>query len=274
MRNDSGGYTLVELLIGMSIAAMLITAIYQVYQMRQSSDLKQQLVVEMQENIRAAVSLMKREIRMTGYDPAANDGEDSDGNPETDDSEESAHTGIEKAGRGVIKFTFDYDADMTAESDERITYGFAKSNDADGDGIADAGAAQFGRATGGGQLIRIAENIQAVGFAYAFDHNHDGILDTDDGTADGHVIWAFDADPSDVNETLDTNLESHSLLADAVPLSDIRAIRVWILARTRAPIRGHVENRTYAVGDRNISCVDNYPRRLVTATVYCRNMGL
>jgi len=274
MRDDSDGYTLVELLIAMSIAGILITAIYQVYQMRQSSDLKQQLVVEMQENIRAAVSLMKREMRMTGYDPAANDGEDSDDDSATDDEDESAHTGIEKAGRGMIKFTFDYDADMTTESDERITYGFANEYDADGNGTADAGAAPLGRATGAGPLIPIAENIQAIGFAYAFDHNHDGILDTDDGTADGHVIWAFDADPTDAIETLDTNLESHSLLADAVPLSDIRAIRVWILARTRAPIRGHVENRTYAVGDRNISCVDNYPRRLLTATVYCRNMGL
>jgi type IV pilus assembly protein PilW len=260
MRNDSRGYTLVELLIAMSIAAILITAIYQVYQMRQSSELKQQLVVEMQENIRAAASLIKREIRMTGYDPAAND-------------DESANTGIEKAGRGMIKFTFDYDADLTTEPDERITYGFAYDKDADRDGIADSGDASLGRATGNGPLIPIAENIQAIGFAYAFDHNHDGILDTDDGTADGRVIWAFDADLADGDDTLTTNLDSN-LLAAPVPLSDIRAVRVWILARTRAPIRGYNENRTYAVGDRNISWADNYPRRLLTATVYCRNMGL
>jgi type IV pilus assembly protein PilW len=260
MRNDSRGYTLVELLIAMSIAAILITAIYQVYQMRQSSELKQQLVVEMQENIRAAASLIKREIRMTGYDPAAND-------------DESANTGIEKAGRGMIKFTFDYDADLTTEPDERITYGFAGDKDADRDGIADSGDASLGRATGNGPLIPIAENIQAIGFAYAFDHDHDGILDTDDGTADGRVIWAFDADLADGDDALTTNLDSN-LLADSVPLSDIRAVRIWILARTRTPIRGYYENRTHAVGDRKISSADNYPRRLLTATVYCRNMGL
>jgi len=273
MRNDSGGYTLVELLIAMSITAILMTAIYQIFQTRQNSHVKQQLVVEMQENIRAAVSLIKREIRMTGYDPAANDGEDSDGDSAIDNDEESAGTGIEKAGRGMIRFTFDYDDDMTTGTDERITYGFADDYDADGDGIADSGAVPLGRATGGGQLIPIAENIQAIGFAYAFDHNHDGILDTDDGTADGNVVWAFDADPSDGNDALTTNLDNN-LLAAPVPLSDIRAIRVWILARTREPIRGHFENRTYAVGGRNISCSDKYPRRLLTATVYCRNMGL
>ncbi len=273
MRNDSGGYTLVELLIAMSIAAILITAIYQVYQMRQSSDLKQQLMVEMQENIRAAASLIKREIRMTGYDPAANDGEDSDGDSAVDNEDESADTGIEKAGRDMIRFTFDYDADMTTDPDERITYGFANSYDADSDGIADSGAGRLYRQTGDGILIGIAENIQAIGFAYAFDHNHDGILDTDDGTADGQIVWAYDADLADGDDALTTNLDGN-LLAAPVPLSDIRAIRVWILARTRAPIRGHVEDRTYAVGDRNISCADNYPRRLLTATVYCRNMGL
>jgi type IV pilus assembly protein PilW len=274
MRNKSGGYTLIEFLIAMAIGAILITVIYQIYQARQNSNVKQQLVVEMQENIRAAVSLIKREIRMTGYDPAANDGEDSDGDSTIDNVEESAGTGIKKAGRSMISFTFDYDADMTAGTDERITYGFANLYDPDGNGIADSGAAPLGRATGSGQLIPIAENIQAIGFAYAFDHNHDGILDTDDGAADGRIVWAFDADLSDGNEALTTNLDNHLPLASAVPLSDIRAIRVWILARTRAPIRGYFENRTYAVGDRNISCSDRYPRRLLTATVYCRNLGL
>ncbi len=76
MRNNSGGHTLVELMIAMAIAAILVTAIFQVYQFRQNSYSKQQLAVEMQQNIRAAVSLIKREIRMAGYDPAANDGED------------------------------------------------------------------------------------------------------------------------------------------------------------------------------------------------------
>jgi type IV pilus assembly protein PilW len=87
MRHNSAGHTLVELMIAMAIAAILITAIFQVYQVRQKSHSKQQLAVEMQQNLRAAVSLIKREIRMSGYDPAANDGEDSDGDSDIDDGE-------------------------------------------------------------------------------------------------------------------------------------------------------------------------------------------
>jgi type IV pilus assembly protein PilW len=87
MHNNSGGYTIVEFLIAMAIASILITAIFQVYEVRQKSHSKQQLVVEMQQNLRGAVSLLKREIRMAGYDPAANDGVDSDGDSVIDNSE-------------------------------------------------------------------------------------------------------------------------------------------------------------------------------------------
>ncbi len=113
MRNDSGGHTLVELVIAMALAAILITAIYQIHAVRQKSHAKQQLAVEMQQNIRAAISLMKREIRMAGYDPASNDGLDNDGNTVIDNDEESADTGIHIAGRNMIQVTFDNDADRT-----------------------------------------------------------------------------------------------------------------------------------------------------------------
>ena len=271
MRNDSEGHTLFELVIAMALAAILITAIYQIHAVRLKSHVKQQLAVEMQQNIRAAVSLMKREIRMAGYDPASTDGLDNDGNTVIDNAEESADTGIHIAGRNRIQFTFDNDADMTINSAERVTYGYANKYDGNQDGIADAGAAPLGRQTGAGTLIPVAENIQAVGFAYAFDNNNDGNLDTDNGTVNGNIIWAFDADLTDGNDQLTTDLDTGLLLAVPVPLSNIRAVRIWILARTRAPVRGHYDNRTYVVGDRKISSSDKHPRRLTRTTVYCRN---
>jgi type IV pilus assembly protein PilW len=274
MRHNSAGHTLVELMIAMAIAAILITAIFQVYQVRQKSHSKQQLAVEMQQNLRAAVSLIKREIRMSGYDPAANDGEDSDGDSDIDDGEESANTGIQAAGRHMIQVTFDLDGDINIDSNEKITYAFANLYDADADGIADEGGAPFGRRAGDGNLIGVAENIQAVGFAYAFDNDHDRNLDTDDGTIDGDIIWAYDSDPGDPDNRLTTNLATGLPLADPVPLSDIRAVRIWLLARTRAPVQGHFDSRTYTVGNRIITSADQYQRSLVSTTVYCRNMGL
>jgi type IV pilus assembly protein PilW len=274
MPDNSRGHTMVELVIAIALAAVLIAAIYQVHAVRQRSHTRQQLAVEMQQNIRAAISLMKREIRMAGYDPASKDGRDNDENTVIDNDEESANTGIHIAGRNMIQFTFDNDADMTINSDERVTYGFAHKYDHNKDGIADAGAAPLGRQTGVGTLIPVAENIQAVGFAYAFDNNDDGNLDTDDGTVSGNIIWAFDANLSDEAGQLTTDLETGLPLAVPVSLSNIRAVRIWILARTRAPVRSYLDNRTYAVGDRSISCSDKYRRRLTRATVYCRNTRL
>ena len=274
MRNNSGGHTLVELMIAMGIAAILITAIFQIYQLRQKSHSKQQLAVEMQQNLRAAVSLIKREIRMAGYDPAANDGVDNDNVDGIDNDAESAGTGIQTAGRQLIQITFDLNGNRVVGSDEEVTYGFAAKYDADANGIADAGAAPLGRGAGGGPLTGVAENIQAVGFAYAFDNDHDGNLDTDDGSIDGNIIWAYDSDPADGNNQLTTNLASALDLDVPVPLSDIRAVRIWLLARTREPIRGHFDSRTYTVGDRIITSADKYQRRLTRTTVYCRNMRL
>ena len=274
MRKDSGGHTIVELVIAMALAALLITAIYQIHAVRQKSYARQQLAVEMQQNIRAVISLMKREIRMAGYDPSANDGLDSDGDMVIDNVEESAGTGIHIAGRSMIQISFDNDADRNIAPGERITYGFANLYDANDDGIADAGAAPLGRQAGAGTLIPLAESIQAVGFAYAFDHNNDGNLDTDDGTLNGNIIWAFDSTPDDENDELTTDLDTGLPLVVPIPLSDIRAVRIWILARTRAPVRDHFDNRTYALGDRTISSADKHPRRLIRTTVYCRNMQL
>ena len=117
-------------------------------------------------------------------------------------------------------------------------------------------------------------SIDGVGTADAFDNDHDGNLDTEDGTLDSNIIWAYDSDPGNGNNRLTTNLATGLLLTGPVPLSDIRAVRIWILARTREPVRGHFDNRRYTVGDRMIVSADKYQRRLIRTTVYCRNLSL
>ena len=161
MYNNSAGHTLFELMIAMAIAAILVTAIFQVYQIRQKSYSKQQLAVEMQQNIRAAISLIKREVRMAGFDPAASDGEDSDGDLTIDNEAESAGTGIQTAGRHMIQVAFDLDGDMNVESSENVTYGFAKKYDADADGI---GLAWLDLAGGRFRLTEARDGEALAGF--------------------------------------------------------------------------------------------------------------
>ena len=88
--NSHKGFTLIELMISLAAASIVTAGIYGFYHVQQKSHAAQQLVVEMQQNIRATMSLMKREIRMVGYDPAAADGIDNDGINGIDDPAESS----------------------------------------------------------------------------------------------------------------------------------------------------------------------------------------
>ena len=63
------GFTMVELLVVLAVSSIVFTLIYQAYRAQLKSHTTQQELVEMQQNLRAALYLMEREIRMAGYAP-------------------------------------------------------------------------------------------------------------------------------------------------------------------------------------------------------------
>jgi type IV pilus assembly protein PilW len=306
------GFTLIELMIAMVIAGIVAAAIMMAFDSQQKTQVNQQLVVEMQQEARAALYLMQQDIRMAGYDEtwedANSDGVDDNrlsdldgsGNAIDNDCDGSANVsdsgndeandiaGIVKAGPHLIQIRLDENRDGNfCGVNDLITYALA-SGTADGtidnDGIADSGAMDLRRnnQVGGNNLQPLAESIQAISFAYAFDDDAgapDGLVDTDAG---GNIIWAFD---SNADGLLDKQLDSNNdgvidendtpvNLTTTVPISRIRAVRIWILARTRAPLRDHQYTKTYVVGDKVLTTADDYERVLLTTTVNCRNLGL
>jgi type IV pilus assembly protein PilW len=68
-RLNKSGFTLVEVLVAMAIATIVSTLMYKVYQGQLKSHTTQQELVEMQQNLRAVLNLMERDIRMAGYGP-------------------------------------------------------------------------------------------------------------------------------------------------------------------------------------------------------------
>lgn len=66
---DSKGFTLVELMITSMLASLLTVTFYGTYRLQKKSHDVQTQVVEMQQNIRAGLDAVMREVRMTGYDP-------------------------------------------------------------------------------------------------------------------------------------------------------------------------------------------------------------
>jgi type IV pilus assembly protein PilW len=192
------------------------------------------------------------------------------------------------AGNSAITFEADLDRDGVVDGNE--TYSFTLYDypvTGGGDGFTD-----LGRDTGGGRQL-LAENIQMIGMAYAYDVDNNKSLDTYiDTSGNPQVIWAID---SDNNGTLDRNLDTNadgvidendrpgaslndqiigSLIAPAVSTEDIRSVRIWILARARNQSEEFFDDNTYVVGREVITPQDSFRRRLMEATVQCKNMGL
>lgn len=133
---NNRGFTLAELLIGLFVSAIVMTTILSAYYSQNKSYAVQEQVAAMMQNLRAAMDIMIREIRMAGYDPTG-----------------TANAGIVTANTTSITITEDLDGDGSFAGDENITYALA---DSDGDGDND--------------LERndnlIAENIDALDFLY------------------------------------------------------------------------------------------------------------
>jgi len=295
VRSNNTGLTLVELMVAMAISLVAFGLIYQAYAAQQRARTREQLVVDMQQNARAALAFMRRELRMAGFDPRYVDGIDNDHDDGPDDPDESANTGFSKARHHWVRFTLDLNGDGDDnDANEDIEYRFEDADDTNGDGIANAGAAALKRKSeNGGSFSNLAYDIVAVAFAYAFDNDGDGALDTypSPPAPEGVVIWAYDSDPpgdDDLDSHLDTNMDGVIDASDAagggqlsdvpgapnnIHLDKIRAVRVWLLARTRYPIRGYVDNETYVVGRHHLTPANAYKHCLLEGMVFCRNMG-
>jgi prepilin-type N-terminal cleavage/methylation domain-containing protein len=66
---NNHGFTLIELLVYVGIFGVVLGSIFTAYQGQLRAHVVQREVVDMQQNIRAALYLMDREIKMAGYNP-------------------------------------------------------------------------------------------------------------------------------------------------------------------------------------------------------------
>jgi type IV pilus assembly protein PilW len=65
------GFSLVELLVAMTVGLVVLGGVYGVSAIQNKTFSKQEMIAEMQQNTRAAMDMMSREIRMAGYDPCS-----------------------------------------------------------------------------------------------------------------------------------------------------------------------------------------------------------
>ena len=108
------GFTLIELLVAIAIASVVMAGIYSAYYSQQRSYVVQEQVAEIQQNLRAAMYFMAKEIRMAGCNPTG-----------------AAEAKIKTGGEHTIRFTMDLtskkvppgpDGKIDSTLDEDITY--------------------------------------------------------------------------------------------------------------------------------------------------------
>ncbi len=298
IHHDSGkkGFSLIELLIAMCIGSIVLVSVFNLLRTQERSHKINQQTIAMNQNARATLFLLERDIMMAGFDPTkfsspdrSSDGVDNDCSGVDNDEPGDYSASILIASPNKIQFNMDSDSAGLSDQDmcdagENITFGFKIADDTDDNGIADNGAAPICKKDlyGGGSFISIADNIQAIGFAYAFDANNDGDMDRNGG---GNIIWAFDSNnDGDLDMHLDTNddgqinsndTEGGAAMASEIDIEFIKVVRVWVLARTNDAVNSYPNKNTYVVGNKWIdSGGDRHFRNLLVSTMKCRNMGL
>lgn len=152
---NNRGFTLTEILVVMAISGIVIAGIYTMYSSQNRSYMTQEQIAAMQQNLRAAIYFMEREIQMAGCDPS-----------------QTNAPGILTANKNSIHFTSDLNGnENTSDPNEDIEYSLY---DYGSDGDTD-----LGRKTGAaGSLQALAENIDALDFVYL---NSSGVPLDDDG---------------------------------------------------------------------------------------------
>jgi len=242
------GFTLLELLVAMFLTVIASLAIYMAYNSQHKSYTVQEQVSAMQQNLRAAVYYMQRDIRMAGCDPK-----------KTSSGSGAADAEILTANVGEFEFTMD------------LTGGESDGNDNDSDGqideagewyngqLGDSGEqtkygintnGELGRELGGGGgLQQIAENIEVLNFVYV---DEDGNQLDDDGA--GNVVASIE---------------------------DIRQIIVTLIARSERSDPEFTNNQSYGItlpdGSSQVLLAapnDNFRRRLLSITITPRNLGV
>jgi len=147
------GFAIVELMVTLVIAAILIAAVYRLYQSTQSGYLAQNQLTELQQNARIGIDTMIREIRLAGYQAYCD--------PVT---------------ANAAMFEFEADTDLSGKP-ERIIYKLNAANKqllraSSGDLASSIGCSSYdATATSNNLYQSVASNVTSLNFAY-YDTNN------------------------------------------------------------------------------------------------------
>lgn len=121
--NDPRGFTLLELLITVTLMGIILAGINNTFQAQEKAYVLQDRVAEMNQNVRVALEIMSRDIRNAAYDPTKND-------PTNANFGTGAGARIQTATSTSLVFTQDQDGSGSIDaSREWLGYQYDAAND-------------------------------------------------------------------------------------------------------------------------------------------------
>ncbi len=298
VKNNRNGFTLIELMVSILLASILMVTFYTLLTSQQRTYNSQDLIVEMQQNVRTAMDTLTREFRSIGY-----------GVPTADTPSEIAV--ISSATENTITFLVDLDnvkatltADYTAgnttlsvdtvsETSSDSYYGNFSAGDTiyitDGSkweatdvSSTSQGSLGIGALTNDFSQGSVLHVINTITYAQnPSDHKHSTDAPTIkltrsvDGSTAQPVVDDIDYlefkyyDDSDSQVGSATPYKSVSLSSGDV--GDVRKIKVLFIARTSREDPSYSSSGVYNCGDKYS---DQYHRLTLESEIKLRNAGL
>jgi type IV pilus assembly protein PilW len=239
---NKAGFSLVELMVAITIFGIASAAMYATHQQQQDSYLTQEQVADMQQNLRAALFFITRDLKKAGYDPS--------------ERSEAALDSNNIARVAECRFAYDANGDSVIQSNEYIRYALTSDgsngiNDAGRDGLRNSMPCHLGRETGippdNSGLMPVADNVDAIELLY---HLADG------------TITNSPANPSEIR-TVDVSL----LVRTSQQIKGYTDRSTYFPASNPDHETGVGKK---AWGPFN----DRYQRRLLITQIKCRNLGV
>lgn len=140
LMKNSGGFTLVELIVSMALSLAVLAAIAGTFTVQTRQNSAEEQMAQMQQSVRGALDVMIREIQMAGYKPAG-----------------GSFNGVQTSTATTLRIKLDLD-----------------SSGVETDGATDDISYSYDSATGlltrtlnnGGSSATLADNITAFSFSY------------------------------------------------------------------------------------------------------------
>ena len=137
---NSGGFTLVELIVSMALSLAVLAAIAGTFTVQTRQNSAEEQMAQMQQSVRGALDLMIREIQMAGYKPAG-----------------GSFNGVQTSTATTLRIKLDLDSSgvETDGATDDISYSY------------DSAAGLLTRTlNNGGSSATLADNITAFSFSY------------------------------------------------------------------------------------------------------------